>query len=148
VTAPAFFDRYRACFDATWTDQTPLDDVRFIVLDSETTGLNPRTDRLITIGAVAVRAGEIVTTLGTGRLLVAAAVILTLCAFLAKWAYSVRPRAVVSTAARVMPSPRAGQKEPSAGGSILPRVLNPSREPLGGHSLSKLISRRNGSPLS
>ena len=60
MTAPAFFDRYRACFDATWTDQTPLDDVRFIVLDSETTGLNPRTDRLITIGAVAVRAGEIV----------------------------------------------------------------------------------------
>ena len=34
----------------------------------------------------------------------------------------------------------AGQKEPSAGGSILPRVLNPSREPLGGHSLSKLSS--------
>ena len=45
-----------------------------------------------------------------------------------------------ATAARVMPSPRAGQKEPPAGGSILPRGLFPSREPLGGHSLSKLSS--------
>ena len=47
---------------------------------------------------------------------------------------------LVSVHAARMPSPRAGQKEPSAGGSILPRVLNPSREPLGGHSLSKLSS--------
>ena len=34
--------------------------MRFVVLDSETTGLNPRVDRLITIGAVAVQEGEIV----------------------------------------------------------------------------------------
>jgi DNA polymerase III subunit epsilon len=57
---PAFLTRYRQAFDATWSDDTPIDDVRFVVLDSETTGLNPRTDRLITIGAVTVRAGEIV----------------------------------------------------------------------------------------
>jgi DNA polymerase III subunit epsilon len=56
---PAFLARYRRTFEPTWTDDTPVDDVRFVVLDSETTGLNPRTDRLITIGAVAVRAGEI-----------------------------------------------------------------------------------------
>lgn len=37
-----------------------MPDVRFVVLDSETTGLNPRTDRLVTIGAVAVQDGEIV----------------------------------------------------------------------------------------
>ena len=54
------FNRYRSCFAATWADDTPIDRVRFVVLDSETTGLNPRTDRLITIGAVAVQAGEIV----------------------------------------------------------------------------------------
>jgi DNA polymerase III subunit epsilon len=50
---------YHACFDHTWLDDAPLEQVRFVVLDSETTGLDPRRDRLITIGAVAVIAGEI-----------------------------------------------------------------------------------------
>lgn len=39
--------------------ETPIDQVRFVVLDSETTGLNPRLDRLITIGAIAVVNHEI-----------------------------------------------------------------------------------------
>ena len=52
MSGPAFLDRYRACFDRTWQDETPLAQLRFVVLDSETTGLDPRTDRLITIGAV------------------------------------------------------------------------------------------------
>ena len=56
---PSFLTRYRRMFDATWSGDAPLDEVRFVVLDSETTGLDPRTDRLITIGAVAVRGGEI-----------------------------------------------------------------------------------------
>lgn len=56
---PSFLTRYRRIFEATWGDDTPVNEVRFVVLDSETTGLNPRTDRLITIGAVAVRGGEI-----------------------------------------------------------------------------------------
>lgn len=43
----------------SWTDETPIDAVRFIVLDSETTSLDPRTARLITIGAVGVEGGEI-----------------------------------------------------------------------------------------
>jgi DNA polymerase-3 subunit epsilon len=59
VTLPAFIARYRACFEDTWTGDTSIDAVRFVVLDSETTGLNPRVDRLITVGAVAVRNSEI-----------------------------------------------------------------------------------------
>lgn len=59
MTAELVVDRYRQSFDATWSDDTPIDRVRFVVLDSETTGLNPRTDRIITIGAVAVSGGEI-----------------------------------------------------------------------------------------
>jgi DNA polymerase-3 subunit epsilon len=50
---------YLACFAQTWTDDSPADDVRFVVLDTETTGPDPRRARLITIGAVAVKAGQI-----------------------------------------------------------------------------------------
>ena len=60
MTSPPFLERYRRCFGRTWSDDTPIDQVRFVVLDSETTGLNPRTDRIVTIGAVAVQGGEIV----------------------------------------------------------------------------------------
>ena len=45
---------YLACFENTWPDDAPLDQVRFVVLDSETTGLDPHRDKLITIGAVTV----------------------------------------------------------------------------------------------
>jgi DNA polymerase-3 subunit epsilon len=60
MTGEPLLERYRRSFDTTWTDETPIDQVRFVVLDAETTGLNPRTDRLVTIGAVAVCAREIV----------------------------------------------------------------------------------------
>ena len=56
---PPVVDRYRACFETTWPNDASIDRVRFVVLDSETTGLNPATDRIITIGAVAVIDGEI-----------------------------------------------------------------------------------------
>ena len=60
MSGPPFLERYRWCFETTWQDDTPIDRVRFVVLDSETTGLDPRTDRIITIGAVAVEAGDLV----------------------------------------------------------------------------------------
>lgn len=56
---PPFIARYQQGFESTWADDTPIEQVRFVVLDSETTGLNPRTDRIVTIGAVAVQADEI-----------------------------------------------------------------------------------------
>ena len=59
MSGDAAVERYRQSFAATWSDDTPIERVRFVVLDSETTGLNPRTDRIITIGAVAVSGGEI-----------------------------------------------------------------------------------------
>ena len=59
VTEPPFIGQYRASFESTWSDDTPIDRVRFVVLDTETTGLDPRTDRIITIGAVEVQNGEI-----------------------------------------------------------------------------------------
>jgi DNA polymerase-3 subunit epsilon len=59
VSEPGFLARYREAFERTWADDASIEAVRFVVLDSETTGLNPATDRLITIGAVAVLDGEI-----------------------------------------------------------------------------------------
>ena len=59
VKTLAFLQRYTATFEHTWSDETPIDEVRFVALDSETTGLDPLTDRIITIGAVSVVSGEI-----------------------------------------------------------------------------------------
>jgi len=53
-------EAYLAAFQDTWRAESPAPQVRFVVLDTETTGLDPRRDRIITIGAVAVRGGEIV----------------------------------------------------------------------------------------
>src|SRR4051812_36610939 len=50
---------YLAAFASTWPGEMLAEEVRFVALDSETTGLDPRRDRLITLGAVAVRGGEI-----------------------------------------------------------------------------------------
>ena len=58
--APApFIGTYHALCRDRLADEIPWDHVRFVALDSETTGLDPRRDRLITIGAVAVVGGDI-----------------------------------------------------------------------------------------
>ena len=43
----------------SWDPGTPIEQVRFVVLDSETTGLNPLQDRIVSIGAIAVLNDEI-----------------------------------------------------------------------------------------
>ena len=50
---------YLHAFDASWADETPVDQVRFVALDTETTGLDPKRDRVITIGAVGIIDGYI-----------------------------------------------------------------------------------------
>ncbi|MBC2593730.1 3'-5' exonuclease [Ruficoccus amylovorans] len=50
---------YHESFEQTWSDSDPMDHVRFVVLDTETTGLNARKDGIVSIGAVAVRRGQI-----------------------------------------------------------------------------------------
>ena len=50
---------YLHAFDASWADDTPVEQVRFVALDTETTGLDPKHDHVITIGAVGIKDGEI-----------------------------------------------------------------------------------------
>jgi DNA polymerase-3 subunit epsilon len=52
-------ERYLAAFENSWPGDTPARSVRFVALDTETTGLDPRRDRIITIGAVVVQDSEI-----------------------------------------------------------------------------------------
>ena len=52
-------ETYRSCFKQTWADDTAVSRIRFVVLDTETSGFDPQRDRLITIGAVAVIDGDI-----------------------------------------------------------------------------------------
>lgn len=51
--------KYLDSFAETWEEDSPVSQVRFVVLDTETTGFDPRRDKIITIGAVGVVDGEI-----------------------------------------------------------------------------------------
>ncbi len=56
--APYYEDyRRRVKSKANW--RTPIEALRFVVFDTETTGLNPRTDVLLSIGAVEVQQQQI-----------------------------------------------------------------------------------------
>ncbi len=50
---------YLDCFANTWTPDAPVETVRFVVIDTETTGTDPRRDKIITIGALVVCSSEI-----------------------------------------------------------------------------------------
>lgn len=55
----AFIEEYYNKFDDKLHSKTPINQVRFVVLDTETTGLNPRHDYVLSIGAFAVQNGSI-----------------------------------------------------------------------------------------
>lgn len=55
----AFIEEYYNRFDHKIGAKTPIDSVRFVVLDTETTGLNPRHDFVLSIGAFGVANGSI-----------------------------------------------------------------------------------------
>jgi DNA polymerase-3 subunit epsilon len=52
---PAFWQAYREHFAQTCHRHTPIAELRFVVFDTETTGLEPGRSRLLSIGAVAVQ---------------------------------------------------------------------------------------------
>ena len=58
--APAYWQRYRARVgEEAQPRSTPIPEVRFVVLDTETTGLDHRRDQVVSFGAVRVRGAAI-----------------------------------------------------------------------------------------
>jgi len=51
---PEFYKKYAAAFRAKKVKNAPLNSLRFVVFDTETTGLDVRNDRMLSIGAVGV----------------------------------------------------------------------------------------------
>lgn len=51
----AYWKAYQQTFEPGYTKKTVLSEVRFVVLDTETTGLNVEKDKILSIGAVAVK---------------------------------------------------------------------------------------------
>lgn len=59
--APEFWQAYLEANRQPLSKKLPLEETCFVVFDTETTGLNPRSDRLLSIGAVKVMNGRIFT---------------------------------------------------------------------------------------
>ncbi len=58
--APAYWDAYREAIAVhTQPPNTPVEDLRLVVIDTETTGLDHRTDQVVSFAAVRVRANEV-----------------------------------------------------------------------------------------
>jgi DNA polymerase III subunit epsilon len=53
--APAFWQRYSTALKEQPPSSTPLSEAEFVVFDTETTGLDRRTDKVLSIGAIKVR---------------------------------------------------------------------------------------------
>lgn len=57
--APDFYKVYAAQFENKKMKNMPLEDLRFVVFDTETTGLDVRKDRMLSIGAVGIKGNSI-----------------------------------------------------------------------------------------
>lgn len=57
---PAYACEYYRTVAARPAVGTPLSSLRLVVFDTETSGLNPRTDQLLSLGAIALQAHEII----------------------------------------------------------------------------------------
>lgn len=55
----AALKRYDARMAKTWADETAIDSVRFVSIDTESTGIDPLHDFLVAYGGIAVLHGEI-----------------------------------------------------------------------------------------
>jgi DNA polymerase-3 subunit epsilon len=51
---PEFWQEYLRCFEQKQDPKTPIKDIRFVAFDTETTGLNPKKDRILSFGAVSL----------------------------------------------------------------------------------------------
>lgn len=56
---PEYWQRYLAAQSERQARHTPLDEIRFVVIDTETTGLDHTRDRVVSFGAVRVCGGTI-----------------------------------------------------------------------------------------
>ncbi|MFK7981353.1 MAG: PolC-type DNA polymerase III [Saprospiraceae bacterium] len=55
-----YWQAYQQSFESGYTQKTPIRAVRFVVLDTETTGLDAKKDKILSIGAVAVKDQKII----------------------------------------------------------------------------------------
>ncbi|MFD2248226.1 PolC-type DNA polymerase III [Pontibacter ruber] len=59
AATPMFWQQYTAAMAEQASAKTPLVEVDFVVFDTETTGLDPKIDRVLSIGAVRVHGGQV-----------------------------------------------------------------------------------------
>ena len=56
---PPFYKEYAATFHLKKIKNLPVEDLRFVVFDTETTGIDVRQDRILSIGAVVIKGNTI-----------------------------------------------------------------------------------------